>query len=283
MSIALMLGRPNALMLIEARTQYLAFTVSQAESASMPRLTDVSLHVHGTGEHRCLSGIVEPPLKSHVRYRLIDDTLLVDIVPSESATTQLRVGRGVQRLSGPVTLTIGPTSRCLPPDAVVRPIRLPVHGEATIGRAPSRPENTDDPVAAFQGLLLDGSVNVFGRPVMRSDQLYPAGTFDLSGGTIVSTPLDSPTHGLYGHVLFEPGDRSPGRFATLSVSGSAVTPYLSVARTTLEGASGTEDKIVAALLASFFRDPLLLTVQVIFALFVTFLNLSLTGFAARRT
>ena len=108
MAVAI-LGRPDPLMLIDARTQYLAFTVAQAESASMPRLTDVSLSVRDTDTHRCLSGIVEPPLEARVRYRLVDATLLVDIVPAAGhGGRRCGSAAGVERLPGPVTLTIGP-------------------------------------------------------------------------------------------------------------------------------------------------------------------------------
>ncbi|UHS59192.1 hypothetical protein [Agrobacterium vaccinii] len=253
-------GKPRILTSIDARTEFISFTVFNPDLAI---LYAQGFKIVGwpdeTLENQCAEGAFLPGIGSKVTYQRIDKGSLVAIVEGEG---KLRKSSGeIVPFEGELVLIADP--QC---NASLLSNRLPVWGPGRIGSVFAMRADGPSPT------LLSGTIDVFGRTVAVpfwgsggaiyvaiEDMAIPAGSLIQTDALTVGdtgSPASNSEAAMFGFV--ELSDDSG-----LSISVSTESPELSI---TPPGAKADSNRIDLSLFVQVVNDPVFLKIQLFLAL-----------------
>lgn len=280
--------RNSPLVIIEAETEILSYTVARQELAAIPVNR---AKIRGEIEDECrnvlrddgsFTGLVSPKAGVQVIYRVIAGQVLVELRPSSQSAASLGILESVNGARCSIDERIVVSFRSnLTARTNLRP--LPIAGPAVLGKELSAPE-IGESERSSPGLLLSASIHVLGRASFPTGNhaLYPAVDEKIivpAGSRLVSISNDSEDTSLprswYGIVSFEKD--------VLKVSATTDGEHLRLFR---PGSSGDAERFNTSILAQIFNDPSLAIVSlglVVFTIvFQTLLGLLSVPRASRR-
>ena len=253
-------GKPRTLTSIEARSEYVSFSVINPELAILyaQGLRIVSWP-DGQLDNQCAQGAFLPDVGSRVSYQRIGDQALSISVDGKGKLR--KSSNEVLPFDGELILMVD----CLCADALIAN-RLPVWGPGQIGSAFSMRSDGPSPT------LLNGTLDVFGRtmdmPLWGGAGAIYAAIDDMAipPGSVIQTDAAAtyregadtpdPEAAMFGFV--ELSDASG-----LAVSISTESPQLSI---TPPGARADSSRVDLSLFVQVLNDPVFLKIQLFFVL-----------------
>ncbi len=216
---------PNEpLMIIDADTRQLDYVAVNSVEGRVRFRTPVAVSATPGARAACMPGLFEPSVMASVNYALFKDTLVIRASGGEFLPEDRRAPK--IRLTEESSLAYGPQAGCGEHEALL----LPIWGPARIG-APPQPQTLAALTDSFNGLLLAGSVKVFGQS-FSDHRLYPAGEFSLPAGAQLSSGAGRLESGppWWGFAAYSGGARGDAFAAALTVSASTNSQGLSLKR-----------------------------------------------------
>lgn len=260
-ALHLVSGKPRTLTSIEARSEFVSFTVFNPDLAILyAQGFRIFSWPDGELDNECVNGAFLPGVGARVTYQRSAKGPLLATIEGEGK---------LRRLSGDILPFDGELMLVADADKCRSPLlanRLPVWGPGRIGSAFSM--RSDGPSPA----LLSGTLDVFGRTVAFpfwgkggaiyaaiEDMAIPAGSLIQTDGMPAGnggSSLPNSEAAMFGFVELS---EEPG----LSVSVSTESPQLSI---TPPGARADSSRIDLSLFVQVINDPIFLKIQLFFAL-----------------
>lgn len=267
--LVFVISHKNPLIVIEAKTRSIQYTVVNSERAAILFSTPVSIKIPRQ-KNQCFSGLLKPAISSVVKYWIKDNLMLIKIThqnaedvatwfPLDKNSTPMKIPNGS-------VLAYGAATKCH--NENITAMSLPIWGPTKIGEIPlsANKSNFGD---SLQGLLFSGQISLFGREYFGTG-IYPAGEFKIPAGVRL-TSSGSGTESAWGYALFNP-DSADGKLSQYQVSFTTIAKQITVKRSE----NLQEDTIKVGFLSRLIGDPFYAILGVLLAGFALLGNFILT-------
>ena len=248
------------LMVIEASVRTVEFKVVNEAEARIRFLTPAAIRLQPGASPTCAGGLFEPGAGARVTYSIVGDTLVIRTTagkyfPDDRTAPTLE-------LSESSSLAFGEGDGC---GASSHQLVLPIWGEARIG-APPQPQTLATRTDRFGGMLLSGTVRVFGVTIL-NERIYEAGEVTLPSGAQISSvgSRDTKSAPWWGYAVYTGAPSPDGFAAALHVSASTQSNRLTIKRL---GGGVNGESIEVGFLTRLTNDPAFMAIAGLAAAFL---------------